>query len=78
VVSLPTPPATEELSYESAVAVARLNNGVVRMELVRFCTARMHVLVEPCCSTSNNSLMWRYQLIKNSKMHGLLSPSSDI
>jgi hypothetical protein len=33
-------------SYESVVAVARLNNGVVRIELGRLCTARMHVVVE--------------------------------
>lgn len=44
---------------ESAVAVARLNNGVVRNELGHVCTARMYVAVRPCCSTSNNSLMQR-------------------
>jgi hypothetical protein len=78
VVSPLTPPAMEKLSYESVVTAAKLDNDVVRIELVRFCTAGMHVVVEPCCTTSKHLMMQRYQLIKRSKMLGLLSSCSNI
>jgi hypothetical protein len=64
--------------YKSVVAVAMLNNSVVRIDLGRFCAARMHVVVEPCCSTSNYSLMQRNQLIKRSEKLGLPSSLSNL
>jgi hypothetical protein len=72
--------STAPALHESVVAVAILNNGngVVRIQLGRFCTARMHVVVEPCCSTSNNSLMQRNQLIRLSEILGLPSLRSDL
>jgi hypothetical protein len=60
------------LTCESVVAVARLKNGVVWIELGRFCTARMHVVVEPCCSTSNNSATSLSNEIKCSAYHLLI------
>lgn len=52
------------------------SHGVVRLELGRFYTARMHVVVGPCCSTSNNSRLQGSQLIKPSEI--LRLPSSHI
>jgi hypothetical protein len=70
--------STTPALHESVVAVASLNNGVVRIQLGLFCTARMHVVVEPCCSTSNNSLMQRNQLIKLGEILGLPSLLSNL
>jgi hypothetical protein len=70
--------STTPALHESVVAVAILNNDEVRIQLGHFCTARMHVVVEPCCSTSNNSLMQRNQLIKLSEILGLPSLRSDL
>jgi hypothetical protein len=51
-VSLLTPLVIEKLLYKLVIALVRLNNNVVRIELVCFYIVRIYVVVKPCCIIS--------------------------